>query len=376
MRIAIEVSPQLEGKRGIGLYVENLLRSLSAIDRENEYVVFTWFYRDYRAKLASLRIPEAPNFSTLAYRLPDSLVMATEWNLRIPVISALLKGRDIDVYHSPGPRLPYLSRCRTVVTIHDLICEKFPAWVNTRFLDESRRAARTADGLIADSASTRNDLVELYGIAPQKVDVIHLGVDVKTFRPVPRREALAAAAAYRLPEKFILDVGPFEPRRNTETLLRAYALAKPDIAPHKLVLVGRPSAGLTELAAGLGIARDVTFISGLSPEEMAAVYSLSSVFAHLSLYEGFGLSLLEAMACGSAPLISDVSSLPEIGGEACLKVEDPKNAEECAAALKRLVLDRALADELGALGRARAGLFSWEDTARKTLECYRRALAA
>ena len=376
MRIAIEVSPQLEGKRGIGLYVENLLRGLSAIDRENEYVILTWFYRDYRAKLDSLNIPDAPNFSAAAYRLPDSLVTAAEWNLRIPVISALLKGRNIDVYHSPGPRLPRLRGCRTVATIHDLIYEKFPAWVDTRFLEENRCAARTADGLIADSASTRNDLVDLYGIAPGKVDVIHLGVDGATFRPVPRAEALAAAAAYRLPEKFILDVGPFEPRRNTETLLRAYALAKPAIAPHKLVLIGRPSAAITELTAGLGIDRDVIYISGLSTGEMAAVYSLSSVFAHLSLYEGFGLSLLEAMACGRPSLISDVSSLPEIGGEACLKVKDPKNAEECAAALKRLVLDRALADQLGALGRARAGLFSWEATARKTLECYRRTMAA
>lgn len=376
MRIAIEITPQISGKRGIGLYTENLVKHLSLIDRENEYILFTWFYRDYGQKLASLYCPAAPNFRTEAYRLPDSLLSWLEWDLRVPVIRALLKKHAIDLYHSPGPRLPRLGSCKTVVTIHDLIYEKFPAWVDTRFLAENRRAALTADGLIADSASTRKDLEELYGIAPGRTNVIHLGVDSGTFRPVPRAEALAATAAYRLPEKFILDVGPFEARRNTETLLRAYALAKRDIEPHKLVLVGRPSAGITELAAGLGIGGDITFISGLGREELAAVYSLAAAFVHLSLYEGFGLSLLEAMACGCATLISDVSSLPEIGGEACLKVKDPKNAEECAAALRRLVSDRALAAELGKLGVSRAGLFSWKDTASKTLDCYRRTMSA
>lgn len=376
MRIAIEMSPQLEGKRGIGLYTENLVRHLSLIDRENEYLLFTWFYRDYQAKLSSLFCPASPNFRMLAQRLPDSMVSFVEWNLRLPLIQALLRKHAVDVYHCPGPRLPYLSRCKTVVTIHDLIYERFPQWVNTRFLHENRRAAATADCLIADSHSTRKDLEEIYGIKPGKVEVIHLGVDREVFRPLSRGEALAAAAKYRLPEKFILDVGPFEPRRNTETLLKAYALAKSAIAPHKLVLVGNPSAAITALAAGLGIERDVIFVRGLNREEMAAVYNLSSVFAHLSLYEGFGLSLLEAMACGTAPLISDISSLPEIGGDACLKLKDPKDPAECAAAIERLVRDRALAERLGAAGKARAGLFSWESTAVKTLQCYKRTMAA
>jgi glycosyltransferase involved in cell wall biosynthesis len=375
MKIAIEISPQLAGKRGIGLYTENLIKHLALVDRENEYVLFTWFYRDYDKKLASLYCPAAPNFRMAAYRLPDSLISWLEWDLRVPVIRALLHKHAIDVYHSPGPRLPYLGACKTVVTIHDLIYEKFPAWSNNRFLPENRRAAKTADALIADSYHTRGDMAELYGIPPEKVEVIHLGVDTQIFRPLPRAEALALTAKFSLPEKFILDVGPFEPRRNTETLLRGYALAKAGIAPHRLVLVGRPGPDVLRLIADLGLTGDVRFISGLTAEELAAVYGLSSVFAHLSLYDGFGLSVLEAMACGSVPLISDIASLPEIGGDACLKLKNAQDAGECAQALTRLIADQALAQRLKALGRARLPLFTWESTARKTLACYKRAFA-
>ncbi len=373
MRIAIEISPQLEGKRGVGVYTENLIRHLALIDRDNEYLIFTWFFRDYEAKLASIYRPPAENFRVLARRLPDSLVSVVEWDLRFPLIERLLKEHRVDVYHSPGPRLPNLSRCGAVTTIHDLINEKFPEWVSERFSGAARRAVERADAVIADSESTRSDIRELYGVPGDKVEVIPLGVDPAVFSPEAAARAPGTAAKYGLPEKFILEVGPFEPRRNTETLLKAYALAREAIRPYKLVLVGSAGAGLRAQAASLGIAGDVIFTGRLATEELAAVYGLSSVFAHLSLYEGFGLSVLEAMACGSVPLISDVSSLPEIGGDACLKVAAPRDPGECAKALTRLVTDGRLRGELRDRAIKRAATFTWENTARKTLECYKRA---
>jgi glycosyltransferase involved in cell wall biosynthesis len=374
MRIAIEVSPQLGGKRGIGLYTENLLKALAALDRENEYVVVTWFYRDHERKLASLCLPEAPNFSVAAWRLPDSLVTAAEWRLRLPIVRALLAGRGIDVYHSPGLRLPRLG-CRTVVTAHDLISEKFPQWTDQRLRHESRRAALAADAIVADSECTRKDLCGIYGVPAGKVDVVSLGVDRSVFRPMPREEARKACARYALPDDFILEVGPFEPRRNTATLIKAFALAKGSLAGRKLVLVGREDAAMTELAAGLGVDRDIIFISRLSTAELAAVYGLASMFVHPSLYEGFGLSLLEAMACGAPCLISDIASLPEIGGEACLKLKNAQDPAELAGLMARVAAEPGLAERLKEAGTARAANFTWERTARETLAVYRKAAA-
>jgi glycosyltransferase involved in cell wall biosynthesis len=375
MRIAIEVTPQLGGKRGVSVYVENLVRALARVDAENEYFLFSWFFRGYDEKLASIHCPQAPNFHLVANRLPDAAVSRLEWGLHLPVIRALLARHAIDVYHCPGPRLPRLN-CRTVITIHDLIHELFPQWVNRRFLADSRRAALAADAIIADSEHTSRDISAQYGIPAGRIAVIPLGVDRDVFNPRAADRAAAGLAGLGLPEKFILEVGPFEPRRNTETLLKAYALARERIRPYKLVFVGAPQEGLLRQAQALGIAGDVRFTGRLNDGELAAVYCRSAIFAHLSLYEGFGLSVLEAMACGSVPVISGNTSLPEVGGNAAVTLPDPKDHAACAQALVKLLTDEPLRAGLRAAGLARAGLFNWDDTARKTLECYRRTLAS
>jgi glycosyltransferase involved in cell wall biosynthesis len=262
-----------------------------------------------------------------------------------------------------------------VVTVHDLAFERFPEQypaAKQRYLRlMTRIGTRRATKVIAVSRATGRDLVELYGVPQLKIEVIPNGLSAGFGRPTA-----AALEQFRvdrvLPPEFFLFVGTLQPRKNLETLLRAYALVCGQ-TDWPLIVVG--AAGwlydpVFHLVRQLGIGERVQFIGYAPGEELPYLYSAASVFVLPSRYEGFGLPVLEAMACGTPVVTSDRSSLPEVAGDAALLI-DPERPQSIADALLRLACDPALRQELAARGLQRAAPFTWRRSAEATLAVYR-----
>ncbi len=286
----------------------------------------------------------------------------------------------VDLVHSLASTAPVRGRFARVVTIHDLIYARFPE-AHAGMRDMGMRvlvpaAARRSARVIADSHSTREDLIELLGVKPQRIDVVPLGLGaVRRAQPLSER---ATRERFELGEReLVLSLSAKRPHKNLRALLDALAELDSELRP-LLVLPGysTPHEGeLREHARALGLQDDVRFVSWVSAQELEGLWELARAFVYPSLYEGFGLPVLEAMARGVPVACSDASSLPEVAGEAAL-LFDPRSCRQIAEAMRRLLGDEALSQRLSALGRERARQFTWERAARLTLESYARTLGA
>jgi glycosyltransferase involved in cell wall biosynthesis len=295
---------------------------------------------------------------------------------------ALLPGlaarAGVQLVHSLASTAPLRGRFARVVTVHDLIYARFPE-AHAGVRDLGMRvlvpwAVRRSDRVIADSSSTRSDLVELLGASPERIDVAPLGVgSVGRVAPAPAAEL---RARLRLGERRVaLSLSAKRPHKNLAALIGALARIPPEERP-VLVLPGYPTAHEAELrahAAHAGVTPDVRFLSWISAAELEGLWALADAFVFPSLYEGFGLPVLEAMARGVPVACSNASSLPEVAGEAALLFE-PRAEDAIARALRRLLSDGAVRERLRALGFERAREFTWERTARATLASYACAL--
>ncbi len=286
----------------------------------------------------------------------------------------------LDLLHSPDFIPPLRGGRRSVVTVHDLTFLRQPQFLTADsrryYHGQIKRAVRQADAISADSQATKDDLVNLLSVPPEKVRVIHLGLD-PVYRPLAGEEVVSALTRLNLPRGYILFVGTFEPRKNVPGLLRAYALLRrqwSDAPP--LVLVGHRGWLFGEAAAlarELGVEPHVRWLENLPSADLPAVYNGASVLTLVSHYEGFGFPVLEAMGCGVPCVIADRASLPEIAGDAALKV-NPDDADAIADALRQALTDSALHELLQQKGLERARRFTWEKTARETLALYERVL--
>ncbi len=289
----------------------------------------------------------------------------------------VMKAR-VDLMHSLASTAPLWGRFRRVVTVHDLIYARFPE-AHAGIRDKGMRvlvpqAARRSDRVIADSQSTRDDLVELLDLRPDRIDVVPLGLgSVRRTAPLDEREV---RVRFDLGERrVLLSLSAKRPHKNLLALIGALARIPAEQRP-VLVLAGYPTAHEAELRAraqSAGLTDDVRFPEWLSAEELEGLWALAGAFVFPSLYEGFGLPVLEAMARGVSVACSNASSLPEVAGEAAL-LFDPYDEDAIARSLRRLLDDEALREQLRARGLARASEFTWQRTARLTLESYRRAL--
>jgi glycosyltransferase involved in cell wall biosynthesis len=316
---------------------------------------------------------------------------SARWDTRRPLrrilweqaaLPLLARQTQLDLLHGAVNVVPALAACPSVVTVHDLSFMRYPQAfppVQRAYLQSQvRRSTRAARQVIAVSQATKQDVVELFGVAPERIDVVHNGVDA-SFCPAPAGQVEAFRRRQGLPERYILHVGTLEPRKNLVRLVQAFAQVRandPGQPPAKLVLAGGKGWDYGAIFAEvdrLGLAQDVIFPGYVADEELAWWYRAAAVFAYPSLMEGFGLPVLEAMACGAPTVTSNLSSLPEVAGDAALLV-DPTSMDALADALLRLMADAGLANDLRARGQAQAARFPWSRTAQQTAAVYRRAL--
>ncbi|HJX39787.1 MAG TPA: glycosyltransferase family 1 protein [Anaerolineae bacterium] len=288
---------------------------------------------------------------------------------------------DLEVAHVPYFAPPLFVSDRTVVTIHDLIPLIEPAYRGSAlvrlYTHLVAAGARRAAAIVTDSQASQKDVLRLLGVSPEVVHVIYLAVG-STYQPVTdERELDRVRAKHGLPETYILYLGGFDRRKNLATLLAAYAsLDGQSMAGAPLVIAGRLPAGNSQffpdpraMVENGGLEGRVIFIGWVTEEDKPALYSGATLFLFPSLYEGFGLPVLEAMSCGTAVVASNAASLPEIAGDAAVLV-DPQEPEALATAIADLLKDVSRRKELARRGRERAQLFSWNNTVAQTVAVY------
>ncbi len=373
MRIAIDATAIPAKRVGAGNYILNLARTLIQIDHENEYVIFA----------------QASGVSNFGGACPNAKIVPLAWMSRLQrilweqaLLPAQVKSLGIDILHSPHYTLPMNTPSTSVVTFHDMTFFLYPQmhqyYKRFFFRTMIQIAAGRANAIIADSESSRQDILLLLDVKPTNVIPVPLGVSAD-YHHIDDREALECIhRKYHLPERFLLYVGVLEPRKNLPALIRAYRSLVDRGISHGLVIVGRKGWMYDQLfhtIRDLDLASRV-ILTGYVPEaELPLLYSAADLFIYPSLYEGFGLPVLEAMACSVPVVTSNISSMPEIVGDAGILV-DPRRMDELADAVHRILNDRDLHDELARKGAERSKIFTWERTAQETLAVYRRALSA
>ncbi len=381
MHIAIDYTPAVRQRAGIGRYTRGLVHALAELDRTNRYTLFCVGQgtEDAIGPQAYRQAHEdgwPANFALKVSNLPARWLTAGWHKLKLPLHVERLAG-DSDIFHSPDFTLPPLRSAAGVVTIHDLSFLRLPAYADPglrEYLSKSVPDSVTrARRVLADSENTRLDLIELLNVAADKISVVPPGVGPE-FRPVRDTVQLnAVRERYRLPQWFILFVGTIEPRKNLARLIAAYGqLRRQTGLPHALVLAGGQgwlSQGIYEQVAKEGLSEHVLFPGFVADEHLPALYTLADLFAFPSLYEGFGIPPLEAMACGTPVVTSNNSSLPEATGSAALLV-DAEDMEGLADAMARVLGDAALRARLSDLGRAQAARFTWRSAAETLLQAY------
>jgi len=295
----------------------------------------------------------------------------------------LLADNQIDLFHGLHYSLPINKRTRMITTIHDLSFFKFPekhSWVKRQYFKFFiKYSSFHSDHLITVSNNTKNDLIKILNVDPEKITTTHLGVD-ESFSPIDDHEKLQnIKAKYDLPENFILFIGLIEPRKNLSSLFKAYAkLVKTQeiMEDIHLVLAGRwgwESKKLLTLVSDLNVTENVHFPGYIDQEDMAYLYNLAKVFVYPSFYEGFGLPVLEAMACGTPVITSNISSMPEFVGNSGILV-DPNDIDQLERSIKELLINERLREELKKKSILKAKEFTWKNTALKTLDVYQRVL--
>lgn len=358
---------------GINRVLQHLLAELPAVPGDEQYLVYAPYSNANRRLLAAPRVRARLN------RLPmDRPPVRIAWEQTVLPVELLREGADL--LHALGFVSPVAWRGRTVVTVYDLSFLRFPEVYNRAnrlYLGTfTPPSLRRADRVITISEDARRDVIELCGVVPERVAPILLAADER-FRPAPPADVEAFRVRKGLPERFVLYQGTLQPRKNVDTLVRAYAMLRGQgNDDHHLVLAGPRGwqyEPIFELIRQLGMEGSVRFPGFVPDDELPLWYSSATVFAFPSRYEGFGLPLLEAMACGTPVVSSNASSLPEVVGDAGLLV-DPTDVEGLCSALRRLLEDDALRRSLSAAGQARARAFSWHRMASETVQVYREVL--
>ena len=376
--IYVDVSAAVHRRAGLGRYAESLTRALVTRDsddgaaprRERTYGLF------YNRERGVDPLPGLDHLPTATVALGYKPWRMLVWMGQLARVGfdRLLPGASL--FHATEHLLLPLRSAPTVITVHDLIFRHLPEHhksLNRWYLNLALPLyCRRATHVIAISESTRSDLVAAYDLSPERITVIYEAADPR-FRPQPPDRVAAVRRRYGLPERYLVFVGTIEPRKNLTRLLHAFEVLHAGGLTDALVVVGKRGWLYGDFFAELerSPVREAVILPGFVPDEhLPAVYAGAQALVFPSLYEGFGLPTLEAMACGTPVACSDTASLPEVGGDAALYF-DPTSEDAIVETLRRLLSDADLQDELARRGLERAAHFSWDRVAAETEAVYR-----
>ena len=370
MRIAIDARKLRD--YGIGTYVRNLLRHLSRLDSETDYVLLC------RAEDAGIVEELGENFRAVC---EPARTYSVGEQLRIPLD---LRRERIDLFHAPHYVLPPLTPCKTVVTIHDCIHLRFPQYLPNRFAYAYARsslwiATHRSNRVLTVSDASKRDILKYFRVPEGKIDVIYNAIDERYGETPPPDEVERVRERYQLNAPYVLYAGNIKPHKNLERLIEAFHMLRqdPDLAHVKLLIIGDEISKYATLRRAVHkykLHKHVRFFGFVPDKTLAVLYRLARVFVFPSLYEGFGLPPLEAMASGTPVITSDVSSLPEVVGDAALLI-DPLDPAAIADAMRRVLMDSELHGQLRQKGFIRVREFSWERSVRRVRDIYGEVLA-
>ncbi|MDO8512212.1 MAG: glycosyltransferase family 1 protein [bacterium] len=363
-RIALEARSLSTLGGGVRTYTKEVISRILKAESSDEYII----YHDSKKNLSSFPGAEEKVVSV------GHPLFRIGWDYFL--LPQALKRDKIDFIHYFKPATTPFKKPVAIATMYDVIPLLYPETQTAIQLAYWRKqlplTAKTCAHLITISECSKRDIVRLLQVDPAKITVTPLGVDSK-FKPVSEIEKIAMREKYRLPEKYILYLGTIEPRKNVARLIRAFNKVAGNI-PHSLVLAGKwgwSYEDVKEEIAKSPFKDRIISLSYVESEYLPSLCSAASIFVFPSLYEGYGLPPLEAMACGTPVITSNVSSLPEVVGDAALTV-DPLDEDALSKAIERLALDTALQNELSEKGLARAKQFNWDKTAEMTLGVYKK----
>ena len=385
MRIGIDartiLNPEKGDAIGAGHYTYQLIRHLLKLDKENEYVIFF----DFRVREKDIKKFTQPNVRIKFYPYSD-------YKKYLPGVysellgNALLQKEKLDVLHSTSQfsRIPAAYKGKTIVTFHDMgmfrAAQNYPSAKRLREKMVSNMMAKKADKIIAVSRSLKEDLKQFLAVPEEKSEVVYSGLDQRFFEE-PATNSHKILSKYGIDKKYILFLGTLEPSKNIVRLLESFAKLKQILKKqhggkfeYQLVLAGKRgwlSNEYHQLAKDLGIAKDIVFTGYVVGDELVPLLKNATFFVMPSLYEGFGMTALEAFATKTPAILSRVASLPEIAEEAAYFI-NPLDKDELVAAMLTFIEDASLRQAYRAKGLEQAKKFDWEQTAKKTLELYQR----
>ncbi len=371
MRIGIDARAIYPNMDGIGRYGYNLIRTLSQMDPHSEYVIYK--NQDYIGTITPQKNFQEKVLSVRRFSLLEQLMLPR-----------ILQADELDLFHSLHLSLPLFYSGMSLLTIHDIMPVLF-AWFFSHlgplrygahfyFKLIVRASIKKAVKIIVPSIYTKNDLVQHLGVKEDKIVVCHEAVDPH-FHLIDKKYGWARLRRkYGLSSPFLLYVGNFRPYKNVERLLKAYAkwLSSFGGMDHNLVIVGEDRTRVSRiktLVTNLGLRDKVVFLGFVSDEDLVVLMNCAEAFISPSIYEGFGLPVLEAMACGTPVITSNAASLPEVVGGAGITI-DPYDVEGLTRAIQRVLTDEHLKQNMSEKGLQRAQSFSWIETAQKILVLY------
>lgn len=383
LRIALDARRVVGNRRGVGQYVWQLARNLPAVAAEVEFLLFVdrTLTTDHlppgcrQVVVGRRHVTDSQSLSGLGSKIYSQYWMSV-------LVPRALAASGASLFHATNFAVPLVCPCPLVVTIHDLIYARAPGAFESgyeRYLSFiTPIAARRADRVITVSNATRTDLAMICRISERKISVAYHGV-AEEFRPdVASRRRNAAQAKLGLPARFVLHVGAVERRKKLETLIEASAALLKNSVIDAVVLAGEAGFGSDSVwrtAEQLGVREKVLHLGYVPQDLLPGLYGSAMVLSLASAYEGFGMPVLEAMACGTPTVVSDVSALPEVAGGASLLVR-PGDASALRRVLHRLVTDQCVRDEIRRRGLARAREFTWRRTAETHFAIYKQVLTS
>lgn len=381
MKIGIEVSTVLNHGHdiGAGRYIINLVKNLLTIDKKNSYVLTGRYGTSENLHIFNkLRSGFAKNRIELKFFKTGSRSLKLWDRLRFPPLEII--GLKVDMLHCPDFMVPPTLNKNIILTIHDLGFIRYPEfnfdWFIKKYTKEVKRNTTISKRIIADSVSTRDDIIKFFKTDPDKVEVVYLAAD-SIFRKLDKKKIVPGIIKkFNIDKKYLFSVGTIEPRKDFPTLIRAFnqLRKKEEDFDLKLIIAGRTgwkSETTFQEREASPYRDDILFIGKVSDTELLQLYNQAELFIYPSLFEGFGLPPLEAMSCGLPVILSETSSLTEIAGDAAVLVK-PQDTAGIKKAVLKIISDPALREELSRNSIAHAARFNWQKTAQKTLGIYNR----